>query len=362
MLSHRDRVQLAINHQTPDRCPMQISFTPEFASRLVEYLRPETGNSEFLKNCASFDLERYLDQDLLLTSGLWDNSYQQQYKPGEEFTDDWGIGWKAIPYETKFGSGVYTEMIHHPLKEAKLLTDYKPPDPNLPGLYLETKRIIRDYKSEYWIVGVTVTTMFEKAWALRGYDQIMIDMLADPDLADTLLEIPYRYHLSMASQLVKMGVDMIWIGDDVGAQHTMLIAPDMWRKFLKGRLGDFIHTLKSLNKDIKIAYHSDGYIYPIIPDLIEIGLDVLNPVQPGSMSPLKLKKEFGKNLCFWGGIDEQKTLPFGSPKEVKDEVFSRVSSLGKDGGFIIGPTHHVQLDTPLENFCAMVDAIKETYQ
>jgi uroporphyrinogen-III decarboxylase len=125
-------------------------------------------------------------------------------------------------------------------------------------------------------------------------------------------------------------------------------------------MGNFIQTLKSLNKDIKIAYHSDGHIYPIIPDLIEIGLDVLNPIQPGSMNPSKLKKEFGNNLCFWGGIDEQKTLPFGSPEEVKEEVFDRIKSLGKNGGLIIGPTHHVQLDTPLENFFAMVEAIKKT--
>ena len=110
----------------------------------------------------------------------------------------------------------------------------------------------------------------------------------------------------------------------------------------------------------KVAYHSDGAIYEIIPDLIEIGLDVLNPVQPRSMAPDQLKQDFGENLCFWGTIDEQHTLPFGTPDCVKNEVLTRLRTIGKGGGLIIGPTHHVQLDTPLPNFWAMVDTIRET--
>jgi uroporphyrinogen decarboxylase len=359
-LSHRERVQLALDHQIPDRCPMQISFTPEFAARLMEYF--SLGNKpEPHGGIISYELERHLGQDMLLTSGLWDNSHFQKYKPGEEFTDEWGIGWKSIPYETKFGSGIYTEMIHHPLKIDKEIGSYRPPDPNLPELYCETEQAIRDFKSEYWIVGVTVTTIFEKAWALRGYEQILMDMLINPDLVDTLFEFPFRYHLSMARKLVEMGVDMIWIGDDIGAQHSMLIAPEQWRRFLKDKMAEFIQSIKSVNPNVKVAYHSDGYIYPIIPDLIEIGLDVLNPIQPGSMNPLTLKNEFGDKLCFWGGIDEQLTLPFGSADDVKKEVSERVATLGKNGGLIIGPTHHVQLDTPIDNFIAMVKAVEETY-
>jgi uroporphyrinogen-III decarboxylase len=157
-----------------------------------------------------------------------------------------------------------------------------------------------------------------------------------------------------------MGVDMIWIGDDVGAQDKMLMSPATWRKFLKPRMATFISTLKAIDPQIKIAYHSDGTIYPIIPDLIEIGVDVLNPVQPKCMDPGKVKQEHGDKLCFWGSIDEQYTLPFGSPAEVQQEVMRRLRTLGKDGGLIVGPTHHVQLDTPLENFWAMVNAVTKT--
>jgi uroporphyrinogen-III decarboxylase len=122
----------------------------------------------------------------------------------------------------------------------------------------------------------------------------------------------------------------------------------------------FISSLKQINPDVKIAFHSDGYIYPIIADLIEIGVDVLNPVQPASMDPALLKKQFGYKLCFWGTIDEQHTLPFGTPRDVSAEVMERLRTVGKNGGLIIGPTHHVQLDTPMENFWAMVNTIRQT--
>lgn len=157
-----------------------------------------------------------------------------------------------------------------------------------------------------------------------------------------------------------MGVDMIWTGDDVGSQHDMLISPRLWRKYLKPRMATFIAELKAINPSVKVAYHTDGNVERIIPDLIEIGLDVLNPVQPACMDPAKLKKQYGKNLCFWGTIDEQHTLPFGTPSDVEAEVRLRVETVGKDGGLILGPTHHVQLDTPMENFWAMVNAILNT--
>jgi uroporphyrinogen-III decarboxylase len=125
-------------------------------------------------------------------------------------------------------------------------------------------------------------------------------------------------------------------------------------------MANFIAELKSINPQLKVAYHSDGYIYPIIPDLIEIGLDVLNPIQPASLDPIRLKQDFGDKLCFWGSIDEQHTLPFGSVDDVRSEVKTRLETLGKNGGLILGPTHHVQLDTPMENFWAMVETIIQT--
>ncbi|MBK8047830.1 MAG: hypothetical protein IPK16_12285 [Anaerolineales bacterium] len=357
-MKHRERVQVALNHEIPDRCPMQISFTPEFADRLREELKvqgarvhnPHGGGN-------TYELERAIGEDMLLTSVGWANSY---YQTEGEYTDEWGVTWREHPYETPFGTGRYTEMVHHPLADDAAVDHYVPPDPNRPELYAEAENVLRNFRDEYWIVGVTVTTMWETAWALRGYEQMLIDLATDPEMVERLLDIPYQYHLTAAKRLVTMGVDMIWTGDDIGTQRAMLMSPASWRRFLKPRMATFISELKSINKDVKVAYHSDGDIYPIIPDLIEIGLDVLNPIQPACMDPAQLKRDYGDKLCFWGSIDEQHTLPFGTPADVRNEILTRLKTIGRQGGLILGPTHHVQLDTPMENFWAMVETITNT--
>ncbi|TET34321.1 MAG: hypothetical protein E3J69_06350 [Anaerolineales bacterium] len=354
----RERVKAALDHQIIDRCPMQISFTPEFAERLRKNMEiqgrkihnPHGGGN-------TYDLERSLGEDMLLTSVGWANSYYLDTKP---YTDEWGVGWKIQPYETVYGIGHYTEIDHHPLAEDLAIDSYVPPSPTRPELYQDSEEMIKEFIGEYWIVGVTVTTIFETAWALRGYEQLMLDMCIDPALANTILDIPYHYHLTAAKKLVELGVDMIWTGDDIGAQNSMLISPKMWRDFFKQRMANFISELKDINPRLKVAYHTDGNVYPIIPDLIEIGIDVLNPIQPASMNPAQIKDQFGEKLCFWGSIDEQHTLPFGSPDDVRAEVHKRLQTIGRDGGLILAPTHHVQLDTPLDNFWAMVDTIINT--
>ncbi len=363
-MNHRDRVRAALNHEEPDRCPMQVSFTPEFAARLQADMALNTkalNVSRAVHNPHgggnTYELERALGADLLLTSVGWANSY---YSDHDEYTDEWGVGWRSVPYETPFGVGHYTEMTGHPLADDGALSQYHAPDPARPELYRDAQWTLEQFGNEYWITGVTVTTIWETAWALRGYERMLADLVTDPDLAEAILEIPYRYHLAAAKRLVEMGVDMIWIGEDVGAQHAMLMSPRHWRKFLKPRMASFIATLKAINPEVKVAYHSDGNILPIIPELIEIGLDVLNPIQPMSMDPAVLKRLYGDRLCFWGTIDEQQTLPFGTPQQVRDEVLARLVTVGRGGGLIIGPTHHVQLDTPLENFWAMVETITRT--
>ena len=354
----RDRVLAALNHEVPDRCPMQISFTPEFADRVEKELRLE---DEKIHNPHgggnTYRLERMIGEDLLLTSVGWANSY---YQGVENYVDEWGVGWHESKYQTPFGSGVYTEIVGHPLQEDDAIFTYQSPDPNRPELYSDASALLKSYQTDYYIVGVTVTTIFETAWALRGLEKLLSDFVQNPDLAEQILDIPYRYHLTAAKRLTRMGVDMIWTGDDMGTQHSMMISPRMWRRFFKERMANFIAELKAINPQVKVAYHSDGNIVPIIPELIEIGVDVLNPVQPKSIDPEKLKKDFGDKLCFWGSIDEQYTLPFGSPEDVRNEVLHRLRTLGKGGGLILGPTHHVQLDTPLENFWALVNTIQET--
>jgi uroporphyrinogen decarboxylase len=363
-MKNRDRVLAALHREIPDRCPMQISFTPEFASRLKAALGPAL---QFVQNTHdsgnSWALERALDEDMLLAPIGWLKSSYAMDPPGEGMpsrTDEWGVRWRDIEYQTRFGTGSYTEMISHPLAEDSAIEAYRPPDPNRPELYAGAERLVRSFKKDYWIVGMTVCTIFETAWALRGYDRLLTDFMLNPELAGRILDIPFRYHLTAAQKLVDLGVDMIWTGDDVGTQHRMLLSPTLWRRFLKPRLASFIASLKQRNAGLKIAYHTDGCVYPIIPDLIEIGIDVLNPIQPQSMDPEKLKREYGSWLCFWGTIDIQHTLPYGTPADVSAEVLARLRTVGTNGGLILGPTHNVQLDTPMENFWALVKTITGT--
>jgi uroporphyrinogen decarboxylase len=156
---HRERVQMALHHEEPDRCPMQISFTPEFASRLKDSLglsEAELHNPHGGGN--SYVLERMLDEDPLLTSVGWANSYyatSQYSQDGETYIDEWGVRWKNTPYETRFGTGHYIEMVGHPLAADEALDCYRTPDPLRPELYLEAARVVREHQAEYWIVGVT---------------------------------------------------------------------------------------------------------------------------------------------------------------------------------------------------------------
>jgi uroporphyrinogen decarboxylase len=331
-VKHRDRVLAALSHEQPDRCPMQISFTPEFARRLQSAVNaapqahhnPHGGGN-------TYELERTLDEDMLLTSVGWANNYYANEVFGAgltTYTDSWGVSWRNSVYSTKFGDGFYTEMTGHPLAEDSAIPGYRAPDADAPGLYAEAQWVLDTFRSEYWIVGVTVTTIFETAWALRGYEKLLMDFATDPDMAEAILDIPFTYHLKAAERLARMGVDMIWMGDDIGAQSSMLMSPHMWRRFLKPRMARFISTIKAINPALKVAYHSDGCIYPVIPELIEIGVDVLNPIQPRSMDPALLKEEYGSRLCFWGTIDEQHTLPFGSPDEVREEAAVRLRTVG----------------------------------
>ncbi len=349
----RDRVAAALGHVEPDRCPFQSTFTPEFAARLRAELQLDRGRGHNPHGGGNtYELERALGEDILLTSVGWANCY---YQEEQDYVDEWGVGWRVVPYTTPYGVGHYTEPCGHPLADAAALAGYRPPDPERDELYDDAAWTIREFGDDYWIVGVTVTTIFEAAWALRGLERLLMDFVEYPDLADEILDIPYRYHLAAAQRLARMGVDMIWLGDDVGHQTALLMSPQHWRRFLKPRLAELIATLRAVSPQLKVAYHTDGRVHAIIPDLIEIGVDVLNPVQPTAMDPVELKREYGRDLCFWGSIDEQYTLPFGTPGDVRREVRERIATLGAGGGLILGPTHHVQLDTPLENFWAMVE-------
>lgn len=355
-MTSKERVQIAFNHENTDRFPFQATFTPEFAARLrKEFHLPDRVYEPHNRDWYGYELECLTGQDALQAGVGWFTNY---YLKDTDYVDEWGVGWKIDYYDTMYGKGFYTNIKYNPLKEddSKAMA-YKAPDPDRPEMYRVLDRLLNEFGKDYYIIGRVHCTIFESAWALRGLETLMMDMYINPELTEHILTETANYHKRVACNMARMGADMIWLGDDMGTQNSLMIDPEMWRFFLKPKMASIIKAIKKINPNIKVAYHSDGCNYAIIPDLIEIGLDVLNPIQTECMDPGLLKEKYGDKLCFFGGVEVQSTLPMGSTEDVVKEVEWLKKTLGKNGGWLCAPTHHIQMDTPMENFFTLLHTL-----
>jgi uroporphyrinogen decarboxylase len=211
----------------------------------------------------------------------------------------------------------------------------------------------------YAAVAGVEETVFEVAWQLRSMDALFEDMKFRPDWAAALLDrITERREVS-AAKFAEAGTDVVQLGDDVAMQTGLMMNRDMWREWFAPRLRRVIRAAKEANPDVVIWYHSDGNITGLIPDLIDVGIEVLNPVQPECVDQARVKREYGSHLAFWGGLGVQSVLPFGTPEEVRRHVKEVIEALGFDGGCVVGPAHVLERDTPLENIFAMKEAIDD---
>jgi uroporphyrinogen decarboxylase len=202
--------------------------------------------------------------------------------------------------------------------------------------------------------------IYENAWQIRGYEEFLADMVLCPRVSDAILERIAARNKDCAVAMARSGVDMIRTGDDVAGQQGMIFGADRWRKVLKPLWKDVYAAAKAANPDLVIWYHSDGNIMEIIEDLIEIGVDILNPVQPECMDLTFLRKEYGSRLVFDGSIGTQSVMPFGTPEQVRDTVRRMKDLLGADGGLILSPTHVLEPEVPVKNVLAFVEACRES--
>jgi uroporphyrinogen decarboxylase len=345
----RDRVLAALNHEEPDRVPIDLWFTSEIEMQLA-------AAHDELRGPA---LRVALGHDLVMSDSPNIGASYELPGTAEEYTCPWGVRWRWI---TNPEGGRYTDAVGHPLAGAADLSQYNMPDPlgpDMQAIYAATADLRQCYGQSHAVFGSLYQTIFEAAWLLRGMSELLTDMLQNKDFAHELFERLTVYSLVAGRETVAQGIDVLWLGDDFGTQRGMLLAPRVWREFIKERYARLIAAFKRQNPALKIAYHCDGYIEPIIPDLIEIGLDVLNPVQPLSMDPADLKRRFGRNLAFWGTVDVQHTFPFGTPADVIAEVRRRIETVGPGGGLILCSAHRVQPGTPLANIRAYYTAARE---
>jgi uroporphyrinogen decarboxylase len=232
------------------------------------------------------------------------------------------------------------------------------PDFSKADRFAGVKQLISQYGNEYGIMAGVACTLFELAWYLRGMETVLMDMVANKDFMHGYLDRLMHWIEVAGRTFVKLGVDIIWIGDDFGTQDRMLIKPELFREFFKPRYAKLFQEWKTINPNVKIAFHSDGYIYPIIGDLIEVGLDILNPVQPECNDLAEIGRQYGEKLSFWGGIGTQTTMPYATPQEVKEKVTEVQSQLGRRGGLLIAPSHILEPEVPWENVLAFVEAVR----
>ena len=222
-------------------------------------------------------------------------------------------------------------------------------------------RIIAARGAEHFIAPNLGFALFERAWSLRGFEQFLTDMALDPGYAEELLDRVVAIQLALIDRYIQAGVDGAYFGDDYGAQKGLLFSPAAWRRMIKPRLARLFAPFRE--RGMPVVMHSDGQIQAILPDLVEIGLTALNPVQPEVLNHRQLKAQFGRQLAFYGGISTQTVLPHGSPDDVRAAVRQCIEDLAPDGGgLMLAPSHRMMSDIPLENVDAMLSAFRQRSQ
>ena len=350
-MNSRERVKLALEHNDPDRVPLMLWMTPEINERMQKHL----GVNSELEVLEALDIDvRWLNPDYI----------GPQLKETKDERWDWfGIGYKKV--ENQFGS--YEEFSHHPLKDAQTIEDYKKyqwPDLEWWDYDSINKHIDEHCKNQPRWLGVGAASIFERSWNVMGFEKMLFDMAINPEFVEAVMDGMLDFYLEQTVRMFEAAgdrIDMVYIADDLASQDALLISVDMYRRFLKPRWKKYIDTIKNrFGNHIKFHYHSCGAVAPLIPDLVEIGVDILNPIQPkaNGMDPQLLKNSYGDILSFSGGLDIQDILPHGTVEQVKNEAKRLVKILGKDGGYIASAAHAIQPDTSDENIIAMIDGFK----
>lgn len=342
-MNSRQRVQAALSRQPADRVPIFMWFHPDTAARLAARLEiPHSALGEAMGN------------DILQT---WvNNNYAMEgivhQHDGESHTDDWGIRWTR--------NFSFNQISHSPLAGASRgeVLAYQFPSAAIREKLLRLMDPVAAAAGRFFIGCDVSPCVFEMYWRLRGMEDAMLDIASDPELTDEMFRRCAEFSIDLGRQACqRFPLDWYWTGDDIAGQTCMMMSPAAWRRLVKPHLACVFETGKQHN--LPVAYHCCGALRPIIEDLIEIGMDVLNPVQstcPG-MDPFELKREFGSRLTFMGGVDTQYLLPNGTADEVRRETEKLLDAMtAGGGGYILAASHTISPETPEANIFAMYEA------
>ncbi len=353
----RQRILTTFSHHQPDRCVTYIWINEDSMEHLVRYMKLNSSREVV----EELGIDKWKGVGLKTVRPA---DYQQRINAliPPEYKDDerYEITSKGRVLKAHKAADYLEDVVWYPLEGAEKIEDlniYPFPEPDWIEVPDDLEKRISKYKEEGFVVSGGISQAFKSAWVVRGMNNVLMDYLINPDLINEMYERIYSFATASCIRLVKAGVDMIKITGDIGMQRGLMMSPAVWRKFDKERLGKLISGLKEINPDLKMFMHTDGDVSEIIEDLIEIGIDILNPIQPECMDPAEIKKKYGDRLVLHGAVSLQKTLPFGSPEDVQEEVKFLIKNCNVDGGFVIGPSNVLFKEIPPENIVAMYEAV-----
>jgi uroporphyrinogen decarboxylase len=373
-MTGRERVLAALAHQEPDRVPVDFGSTwvTTIHSTTYERLQRHLGVDSPAVIMEPMQQVCFVDERILLhlevdTRGVFAGAPELECNQAVElsdnsFRDAWGVTWAKPP------SSYFYDMVQPALPGAITISDLRKhpwPDPHDPGYTRGLReRVVAQRASTDCALVLNISIYpVQCSQFIRGYEDWFLDMAAEPKLMGFLFDLLTDIMMEIVGDvLAEVGdlVDVVSVSDDIGMQDRTTVSPEMYRRLIKpcqARAFRFIHD----RTPAPLMYHTCGSVYAIMDDLIEVGVDALNPVQTtaANMDPVRLKEEFGNRISFWGGIDSSRILPWGTPAQVRDEVRRVIRTLGPGGGYILNSVHNVQPGVPVENLLAMFEAARE---
>ena len=346
------RVEMALDHRQPDRVPFDFWGVPEVCDALRFHLGVETHE----------DVLRLLGVDCRLVAPDYMGP-APRVQPDGTYYDAWGTHRRSISNEFS----TYDEYAGHPLAAAQSVSDVetwdgwaRPEHWDLSTLQGKIRDLQREteYHIRYEVGGI-----FEWSWALRGMERFLLDLLEQPEIPCAIMDCFTDIYIANVTGVLEAAdglVDMVYTYDDIGTQRGLMISQRMWRQYILPQHQRLNRAIRRF--PVRIMYHSCGAVYPLIAAFADdMGIDVLNPLQPraAGMDLASIKREYGRQLSFHGAVDIQHTLPYGTPEEVQTEARHLCRLLGKGGGYICAPAHHIQADTPIQNIIALYTAERE---
>ncbi|MHA2391417.1 MAG: uroporphyrinogen decarboxylase family protein [Promethearchaeota archaeon] len=363
MMTPRKRLLTTFAHKEPDQVPLTAKFWHDTRQKLRKHYRVENDEALFEKmgidngyvtvKCnAPEDWEPTPDYLAFCKATGYD--VQSEYATFEE----WGIERKLGSKGKSIAQQYFFSL--HPWEKFKDPSEVENtilPDLNSLGRFDEAEQIIADKKDTHLILARVGHVLWTRGWELRGMLQMMKDLHTDPEMTEAILDKLTVYGCELVDKFLDVGVDAIGVFEDWANNKSMLTSPDIWRKYFKPRYKKMFDRVKRRGK--LVYFHSDGNIHPIVGDLVEIGIDILNPVQPECMDQIEIKQQYGDKITIDTGISNQKTLPFGTPEDVRRETLHALKLLAPGGGFMYGTSHYAMYDVPLENILMVYETCKK---